>query len=204
MPYLLAAGVAALSVAGFLAVSAAEVPVLGDPSSVVDHRGVAAAVIGVCLLVADVVLPVPSSLVMVAHGALFGTVGGALLSLTGRIGAAAAGALIGRGAHRWVIDDDNQVRGAEALRRWGPIALVVSRPIPVLAESVAVAAGAAGMPWPTLLLAATLGALPEAVLYALAGAVAASFNNVSLVFAFVTAVSVVAWLLWGRQRDASA
>ncbi len=36
--------------------------------------GVVAALVGVGLLVADVVLPVPSSVVMLAHGALFGVV----------------------------------------------------------------------------------------------------------------------------------
>ncbi len=36
---------------------------------------------GVGLLVADIVLPVPFSVVMVAHGALFGIVPGAALSL---------------------------------------------------------------------------------------------------------------------------
>ena len=38
------------------------------------------ALLGTGLLVADVVLPRPSSVVMVAHGALFSVVGGTLLS----------------------------------------------------------------------------------------------------------------------------
>jgi uncharacterized membrane protein YdjX (TVP38/TMEM64 family) len=42
-------------------------------------RGTLTALLGTGLLVADVVLPRPSSVVMVAHGALFSVVGGTLL-----------------------------------------------------------------------------------------------------------------------------
>ena len=56
----------------FLIVEALHVPLLSDPTPWMKRGGVLAAVIGVGLLIADVVLPVPSSLVMVAHGALFG------------------------------------------------------------------------------------------------------------------------------------
>ena len=48
------------------------VPLLTDPMPALKAAGPLAGVIGVALLIADVVLPVPSSLVMIAHGALFG------------------------------------------------------------------------------------------------------------------------------------
>ncbi|MDP9419663.1 MAG: hypothetical protein M3P53_05890 [Actinomycetota bacterium] len=53
---------------------------LVDPSGYMD-ASLAAAALGVGLLVADIVLPVPSSVVMVAHGALFGLRLGAVLSM---------------------------------------------------------------------------------------------------------------------------
>ena len=60
----------------FLIVEALGVPLLSDPTPWMKHGGVLAATIGVGLLIADVVLPVPSSIVMVAHGALFGVLWG--------------------------------------------------------------------------------------------------------------------------------
>lgn len=66
-----------------------------DPARHMDAGAVAAAV-GVGLLVADVVLPVPSSVVMVAHGALFGVGLGAALSMLGRIGNAVVGVKVVR------------------------------------------------------------------------------------------------------------
>ena len=74
--YLLVMGVIlALFLILFLMVKALGVPFLTDPTPWMKYGGVLAAVVGVGLLIADVVLPVPSSLVMVAHGALFGVVG---------------------------------------------------------------------------------------------------------------------------------
>jgi len=55
----------------FFVVEALGVQLLTDPTPWMRHGGVLAAVLGVSLLIADVLLPVPSSLVMVAHGALF-------------------------------------------------------------------------------------------------------------------------------------
>jgi uncharacterized membrane protein YdjX (TVP38/TMEM64 family) len=55
-----------------------------------------AGLVRVGLLVVDVVLPVPSSLVMIAHGALFGFLLGTLLSVIGSVGAALVGFAIGR------------------------------------------------------------------------------------------------------------
>src|SRR5262245_9136493 len=80
----------------FLIVEALGVPLLSDPTPWMKHGGIVAAVVGVGLLIADVLLPVPSSLVMVAHGALFGVVIGTLLSLLGSVGAALFGFAIGR------------------------------------------------------------------------------------------------------------
>ena len=63
----------------FIAVEALGIPLLIDPTPWMRRGGVLAAALGVSLLVADVLLPVPSSLVMVAHGALFGVLIGTLL-----------------------------------------------------------------------------------------------------------------------------
>ena len=57
----------------------AAMPLLTDPQAAMRAAGAAAAFLGLGLLTADVVLPVPASVVMVANGALFGLVPGAAL-----------------------------------------------------------------------------------------------------------------------------
>src|SRR6266576_6438284 len=94
--FLIVAAMMAFFLVTFFLVQALGIPLLADPTPWMKHGGVIAASVGVGLLIADVLLPVPSSLVMVAHGALFGVVMGTFLSLLGSVGAALFGFAIGR------------------------------------------------------------------------------------------------------------
>jgi uncharacterized membrane protein YdjX (TVP38/TMEM64 family) len=174
------------------------IPVLTDPQPWLDRGGVAAAVTGVGLLVADVALPVPSSLVMVAHGALFGALVGTALSLAGSVAATLVGFAIGRrggGVLDRLVGVEERRRADALLERWGVLALLVSRPVPILAETVAILAGASRLRWGRAAVAALIGSLPAALLYGLAGAVAVSFGDAALVFGAVLALGAVVWLV---------
>jgi uncharacterized membrane protein YdjX (TVP38/TMEM64 family) len=85
----------------FLVVEVIDVPLLKDPSPWFGRESTLTALLGSGLLVADVILPVPSSAVMVAHGALFGAVGGTLLSVGGSMGAALDTLLVAAGGRYW-------------------------------------------------------------------------------------------------------
>lgn len=182
----------------FLLVEWLQIPLLTDPSGWLNRGGVVGALIGISLLIADVVLPVPSSLVMIAHGALFGIVPGTLLSLIGSVGATLVGFALGRRGGTWlerIVLPKERIRVELMLDRWGALAVVVTRPIPLLAETTAILAGASAMSWQRVTLASFAGSLPAALLYALTGAVAASFHNTVLMFCFVLLVSGVFWLI---------
>jgi uncharacterized membrane protein YdjX (TVP38/TMEM64 family) len=191
----------------FAAVSALDVPVFVDPLSAFDAARLPAALIGFGLLIADVALPVPSSVVMTAHGALFGVLLGAVLSLAGSVAATltafGVGRVGGRSLQRLVPADERE-RADEFLEARGAFAIVISRPLPILAETVAIAAGASSMTWRAALAAAIAGSLPIALLYALAGAVAASFGSTALVFGVVALVAAAAWFGGPRLSTAAA
>jgi uncharacterized membrane protein YdjX (TVP38/TMEM64 family) len=189
----------------FLLVEALGVPFLIDPTSRLEHGGVVAALIGVGLLVADVALPVPSSLVMVAHGALFGVAVGTLLSLLGSVGAALLGFALGRRGGRLLerlVPPEERAEADRLLCRWGALAIIVTRPVPLLAETVAILAGASPMGWGQAAAAAGAGSLPVALLYALTGAVTASFQHGALMFGLVLLVAGVFWVIgrWVELR----
>lgn len=200
--YWLAAGMlAAVFLALFVAVEALGIPLLVDPQPALSGGGAAAALLGIALLTVDVLLPVPSSAVMVLHGALFGIWLGALLSLVGSLGAAAVGFAIGRAggpALERFVSPAGKRRANRLLERWGPLAIVVTRPVPILAETVAILAGASRIGWPRAMAAALLGSLPAALLYAMAGASLASAGNFILVFFGVLVIAGAIWLL-GRR-----
>lgn len=176
----------------FLAVESAGVPLLTDPTPSMRHGGVLAAALGVGLLVADVLLPVPSSLVMVAHGAIFGVVSGTLLSVLGSMGAALFGFAIGRRGGKLIerlVTPDERAHANKMLARWGALAVVVTRPVPLLAETVAIITGASPLGWGRMTLASFAGSLPPALLYALTGAAYANFQSATLMFGAVLLVA---------------
>ena len=180
--------------ATFVVVELLGVEPLTDPKALLGAGGALAAVAGTGLLVADVVLPVPSSGVMLTHGALFGVVVGSALSLLGSLGAFAVGFGLGRRGSQAVgrlVSETERSHADRLLRSWGVLAIVVTRPVPILAETTAFVAGTSSLGWRPSLVAALVGSLPAALLYAVAGALAASFATGAVVFALVILLGLV-------------
>jgi len=203
--WLFTGGLLVLFLALFALVEGSGVAVLRDPGPWLAAGGPGAAALAVGLLVADVVLPIPSSLVMVADGALFGVVLGTALSLAGSLGASLLGFFIGRRSQRWIarlVTPAEKARADVLLGQWGALAVVLTRPLPLLAETVAVLAGASPMGWGRMTVASVLGALPPCLLYAVAGATSRRLETGLWVFlGVVAAAGIFYWL--GRRASRS-
>ena len=97
------------------------------------------AVLGVALLMVDVLLPVPSSIVSALLCVLLGPLHGSLAIMAGMMAGFACGYLLGRmlpadTLRRWVgaaLWDSVRDKAARQSTAW----IVVSRPVPVLAEA---------------------------------------------------------------------
>jgi len=200
---LLVSGVLALFLAVFLVAEAFSLLPLDNPASWLSSGGVLAGVAGVGLLVSDVVLPVPSSLVMVVHGALFGVAIGTALSLLGGVGSALAGYGLGRLGGppllRSVCSEAERDRADLLVRRWGLLAVTATRPVPLLAETVAVVVGASRLGPVRTTVAAAAGSLPAALLYSVAGSWDVGAPSGLAVFAIVIAIAAGLWMA-GRRR----
>lgn len=201
------AAVCVLCLVLFGLVEALHLPWLEDPRSLLASVGPGpAALLIIVLLIADVFFPVPASLLMVAAGALFGVAGGTAVSLCGALGAAAVGFAVGRrgsDALANFLGEDERRRADELLRRWGLLAVVASRPVPILAESLAIFAGASPLAWRPFLLASLAGSLPAAVLYAITGATARNLDNAFLIFGLVLLITGSVWtssVWWAGRR----
>lgn len=181
----------------FLIINALDVRLLIDPTPWMASASWQVALIGTGLLVVDVLLPVPSSLVMIAHGVLFGIWRGTLLSLSGSVGATLVGFAIGRRGGKLMdrcLSRHERERADFLLRRWGGLAIIVTRPVPVLAETTAIIAGSTTMSWRMALISSIAGSLPPAVVYAVAGAKATSLNESVLVFMLGLFLAGLFWL----------
>ena len=185
----------------FLAVESLHPFILTDPGAWMGARSVGAALAGIGLLVVDLLLPVPSSLVMIANGALFGITLGTVLSLLGSLGAAIAGFWIGRRGGPLLarfVSVKERARADRLLQAWGLLAIIVTRPIPILAETTMLMAGASTVGWGQMLLATLIGSLPSVLLYAITGATAATLNNSILSFGLVLLLAGGFWIV-GRR-----
>jgi uncharacterized membrane protein YdjX (TVP38/TMEM64 family) len=194
---LLALALGAPLVAVFFVAQYLGLSLLEDPRPALARLGPAAALLSVALLVADAVLPVPSSVVMICNGAFFGAVGGTLLSTAGMVGATAAGFALGRGGTRFIarFTRESERRSMDALlARWGGLAIALTRPVPILAETAALLAGTTSMSWGSLLAGALAGTLPISIVYAAAGAHARE-TSTGIVFLGAFAGAGALWVL---------
>jgi uncharacterized membrane protein YdjX (TVP38/TMEM64 family) len=201
--WLISAGMLLVFLAAFVAVEAAGPAPLTDPDTWLKNAGPGTAALSVGLLVGDVFLPVPSSVLMIGNGALFGVVLGTTLSLLGSVGATALGFFLGRRGAPLIerlATPAQKARADALLARWGALAIVITRPIPLLAETTAILAGASPLGWGRVLLAALGGAFPSCLLYALTGATSRSFESGALMFAFVLLIAGGFYFL-GRRTN---
>ena len=87
--------------------------------------------------------------------------------------------------------------------RYGVLTIVISRMLPIVSETVSILSGLSRMDWKTVLVASALGAVPPALIYAVAGAFSTDFASGSLVAVCVFAIAIVSWLISrkiGRNR----
>ncbi len=181
----------------FLLVEQFKVPLLSDPSAVLNRGGFIAAVVGTGLLIIDIVLPVPSSLIMIANGALFGLVLGGVLSLLGGLGSSLVGFWIGRRSTRLVqrfVPEDERRKADRLMERWGMIAIIATRPIPLVSETLSIVAGGTSLRWRAMIGASVLGLAPGAAIYAATGVYAVTLESSVWSFVVVLAVALVFWL----------
>ncbi|MDQ3656727.1 MAG: VTT domain-containing protein [Chloroflexota bacterium] len=202
--YLAVSGlIAGFVLASFLTVEALGVPLLVDPTDRFEGGGLGVAALGVSLLLVDVFIPVPSSIVMTAQGALFGFVGGTALGMIGSVGATLIGFAVGRRSSRLInryVGGDDQVQSRSLVRRLGPLAIIVTRPLPILAETTAIVAGSTAMTWRQVISGALVGCLPAAALYSAAGAFASDVATGLLVFPLVVLLAALFWVI-GRLLE---
>ena len=189
----------------FILVEQLQIPFLTNPDRLLQDATSGVAILSVSLLIADVFIPVPSSLVMVLNGALFGVLPGSALSLFGTLGAAWLGFYLGRLGSPWMkrwVSEEQLAQANTLLEKWGIIAIIVTRPVPILAETTVIAAGASRLTWRQITAATVAGSLPMVVLYAIAGATAATFNEALISFGLVLVIAAGVWLMrrWLQKR----
>lgn len=135
----------------------------------------------VVFLLADIVLPIPSSFVLATTGFLLGALWGTAVCFIGLSCASLAGYALGRYAGgplaQRIVGRAELARFSTLSQRLGDALLVAFRATPVLAEATTILAGTARMPFARFLILVSIGNLSVAALYAGVGALSASRSS---------------------------
>lgn len=157
------------------------------------------------LLVVDVLLPVPSTPLIVLAGTALGVPGGVALAVAGSMGSSAVAYALGRFARPWLVRKVVSLEELGDMRRWwrtyGPWLFAVARGVPMLAETVGVSAGISRASFWRFWWFTLLGTVPICVAYVVAGAYAETVEQIVMITAvgFLAMVGL-SYLLRRRLR----
>jgi uncharacterized membrane protein YdjX (TVP38/TMEM64 family) len=161
---------------------------------------------GIVLIWADLVLPIPQTVVITALGVIYGTVLGGLLGSVGLI----TGGLLGyvlmlTSARRMVkrfVGPQSLNRMESLFERSGAWAIVLTRSLPYsIPEAMVFLAGLAGMPTRKFPVALVLGSVPTAFAFAAIGAGWADQPVLALVVSYVLPILLLPIALFLMSRS---
>jgi len=167
-----------------------------------DRPGWVVAVLG-SLLAVDVLAPTPSSIISTGAGFVLGFAGGTATSWVGMTLGSILGYGLGSGfgyplASR-LVGDDELTQLKEMSHRFGDWVIVISRPVPVLAETSVMFAGISKMPVVRFLLLSALSNLGISIVYAAVGAFSSTVNSFLLAFGGAILLPAMAMIVMRKR-----
>ena len=148
------------------------------------------------ILTSDIVLPVPSSVVMYLNGYVLGSLVGSFISLFSLLISSVIGYYIGKLTSiglKAKSENSNKI-----LSKYGTMAILITRGIPILSESICIVCGYNKVPFKQYFIFNLVGYAPLCLLYAVCG----SLGYVKDLFFFSFGCSLFisfAFLLLGKK-----
>ncbi len=162
---------------------------------------------GVALLISDLVLPIPGTVVMSALGLVYGWFWGGVASILGSVLSGMIAywlcRMYGHRAAVWLAGEKGLAKGETLFQsERGGWLVALSRWMPVLPEAVACLAGLTKMPWRTFITALIAGSIPLGFVFAAIGDLGLNRPGIALALsAFIPVVlyALAAWMLRKRK-----
>lgn len=158
------------------------------------------ALIVIGLLLADLIISVPTMTIMILSGFFLGHAFGALAGITGLMLTGCTGYVLSyflgqRMISFLVKDPDQRVSAEETFLKHGFVVIMLSRAIPMLPEISACMAGMTKMRFPAFLVAWSISAVPYTLIATYAGSISSLDNPLP---AIITAIGLTGsfWLGW--------
>ena len=147
------------------------------------------------ILSSDILLPVPSSIVMYTNGLVLGVAYGALLSFVASLVSACVVYYLGRFTN---FNFKNHDKTSKFIERYGTISIVLSRGVPILSESISYVSGYNKIPFKNFFVLNIIGYIPVCLTYALLGHLGSTQNTFIICFVASLVVAALCWF-FGRS-----
>jgi uncharacterized membrane protein YdjX (TVP38/TMEM64 family) len=146
------------------------------------------------VLASDIILPVPSSIVMYTNGYILGLIAGSFISLVAVMIGAIVGYYLGKMTSLGIKakEDENAER---VLLKYGTMSILISRGIPILSESICIVCGYNKMPLKLYLILNLIGYIPVCLVYGFFGSAGYDKNTFLISFGCSLLISALFWFL---------
>jgi uncharacterized membrane protein YdjX (TVP38/TMEM64 family) len=141
-------------------------------------------------LSSDILLPVPSSIIMYANGLVLGTLWGTALSMVCALISSCVGYLLGILSAK-TLRSAKREEATNILNKYGVVGIIISRGVPILSESISYTAGYMRMKFRTFFILNVIGYLPITLLYAYFGSLGNDLNIFLYCFAASLLISLI-------------
>lgn len=155
------------------------------------------ALISFSLLVSDILLPIPNSIIMFSNGYVLGFFTGFYISFFGSLANSVVGYFIGKATLK-VKPKKLSEEGSIFIEKYGLIGIIISRGIPVLSESISLFSGIHKIQFKAFLISNIIGYIPICFIYSYFGSMGIEDGifYYALILSFL--VSALFWFI-GRR-----
>ena len=150
------------------------------------------------LLTSDIVLPIPSSLVMILNGKVLGVFSGAALSLVSGVLSSCIGFYFGRKANAFIdrfFSQSEKEMSRKLFDRFGNIAIIISKALPIISEAISFVSGTASVTFKTFLVYSIVGHFIVSFVYAYVGSLSRSLNSNLIAAVIIISALAVGWVM---------
>ena len=139
------------------------------------------------LLVLDIILPIPSTIIMYLNGFVMGLLIGTIVSFISLLCSSICGYAIGK-----TLNKSNYEKYQRFYDKYGPSAIILTRGMPIMAEAISIMCGYIRIPFRRFLFFQAIGYLPVCLIYAYLGTIA----NENEAFLPVLGISIIITILF--------
>lgn len=158
------------------------------------------------ILTSDIILPVPSSLVMILNGKVLGVISGTIVSLTSGVISSSIGFYLGRKSNPFInklFNKNDQQISHDLIKNFGNITITISKALPIISEAVSIVSGTTLLSFKTFFVYSVAGHLIVSVIYAFVGNFTTSLHSNIITAIIIVSALMIAWIMQMAIRSKS-